>query len=259
MSFKIAASDFDGTLFRNRQISEEDLTAIKNWRSAGNKFGIVSGRAYTMLPSHFQKFNLKLDFAICDNGAIIYDGDEKIVYETELPKEILFEIIKEPFAEESLHVAFETSETVYCTSIKPASWLLREKEGWQSPLIMIEVAQIASLSKINQMALAFQSPEEAFAAAEKLNQKFGEYIFAQKNTHSVDIVVAGVNKGSGVENLLRVNNWSGKAYVIGDESNDLPMIRKFGGFTVSTAKDFVKHEATKVFDSVGAMLNNYCF
>ena len=38
---KIAASDFDGTLFRERNISAEDLAAIKSWRAAGNKFGIV--------------------------------------------------------------------------------------------------------------------------------------------------------------------------------------------------------------------------
>ena len=70
-------------------------------------------------------------------------------------------------------------------------------------------------------------------------------------------MTAGINKASGVEKLLEVCNWDGKVYVIGDESNDLPMIKKFGGYTVSTAKDFVKQEATEIFDSVGAMLKNF--
>ena len=53
-------------------------------------------------------------------------------------------------------------------------------------------------------------------------------------------------------------NWTGaKVFAVGDESNDLPMIKKFGGYTVATAKDFVKREAAQVFDSVGAMLNNF--
>ena len=90
-----------------------------------------------------------------------------------------------------------------------------------------------------------------------LNSKFDEWIFAQKNTHSLDIVPAGVNKARGVENLLRVKNWEAEVFVIGDESNDLPMIRHFNGYTVATAKDFVKREATKIFDSVGAMLNHF--
>ena len=79
MSFKVAASDFDGTLFINQQISAENLSAIRNWRALGNKFGIVTGRAYIMLTPHLEEYNLEIDFAICENGAIIHDGDGKII------------------------------------------------------------------------------------------------------------------------------------------------------------------------------------
>ena len=257
MSFKVAASDFDGTLFINQQITAENLSSIRNWRAAGNKFGIVTGRAYIMLPAHLQEFGLEIDFAICENGAIIHDGDGKIIFETELPKKILLEIINEPFVMKSMHLAFETAEKVYCANVKSTSWVLREKDKWNFSVEIIDSAQIESLPIINQLALDFQSPDEAQAAAEMLNRDFGEYIFAQKNTHSVDIVIAGMNKAVGVENLMKICDWRGKILVIGDESNDLPMIRKFNGFTVATAKDFVKNEATIIFDSVGAMLNHY--
>lgn len=257
MSFKVAASDFDGTLFQEQKISTEDFDAIKNWRADGNKFGIVTGRAYVMLTAHLRDFNLEADFIICDNGAIIYDGNGRIIYETELPKKILTEIMNEPFVQSTKHYAFETAGQVYCARVKSNSWVLREKNLWSFPLEIIEPAQIETLPPINQLALDFETPDEAFKASEMLNKKFGETIFAQKNTHSVDIVIKGVNKSAGVENLLRIMNWRGKVFVIGDESNDLPMIKHFGGYTVSTAKDFVKREATKIFDSVGDMLN--CF
>ena len=258
MNFKVAASDFDGTLFINQEISAENLSAIRNWRAAGNKFGIVTGRAYTMLPTHLKAFDLAIDFAICCNGAIIYDGAGKIIFESELPKKILLEIMREPFVQKSFHFAFETAEKVYCANVKENSWVLREKNRWKFPVEIISPAQIEILpKKINQLALDFANPDEARLAAEILNKKFGDEIFAQKNTHSVDIVVAGMNKAQGVENLLKICDWRGKTYVIGDESNDLPMIRHFGGFTVATAKDFVKNEATQIFDSVGAMLNNF--
>ena len=114
------------------------------------------------------------------------------------------------------------------------------------------------LGKINQFALLFETPDEAQAATDKLNQKFGEQIHAQKNTYSVDIVTAGINKAQGVENLLRLMGWGDAAiFAIGDESNDLAMIKKFGGYTVATAKDFVKREASAVFESVGMMLNHF--
>lgn len=257
MSFKVAASDFDGTLFINREISAENFTAIKTWRTDGNKFGIVTGRAYVMLTPHLQDFNLAVDFAICCNGAIIYDGDGRIIFETELPKKFLLEIMHEPFIRRTKHFAFETADKVYGADVKENSWMLSEQTLWNFPLEIIDAAQIETLPKINQLALDFESPDEAQEAAEILNQKFGDVIFAQKNTHSVDVVTAGINKAQGVKNLLRVCNWNGKVFVIGDESNDLPMIKTFGGYTVSTAKDFVKREATKIFDSVGTMLNYF--
>ena len=106
MSFKVAASDFDGTLFINQNITAETLTAIKNWRAAGNKFGIVTGRSYVMLIAHLKDFGLEVDFVICDNGAIIYDGDGKIIFETELPKNILIDITNEPYIMKSFHFLF---------------------------------------------------------------------------------------------------------------------------------------------------------
>lgn len=258
MSFKVASSDFDGTLFINQEITAETLTAIRNWRAAGNKFGIVTGRAYVMLIAHLRDFGLEVDFVICDNGAIIYDGDGKIIFETELPKKILIDITNEPYVMKSFHFLFETADDMFCVVNDENSWVLSEKLLWDFPLTLIDNAQdIDYLPPINQLALDFKTPDDAWAAAEKLNRKFGEHIYAQKNTHSVDVVIRGVNKGAGVENLLRVMNWQAEVYVIGDESNDLPMIRKFGGYTVATAKDFVKREAKAVFESVGAMLKNF--
>lgn len=257
MGIKVAASDFDGTIFREQQISAEDLESVRNWRLSGNKFGIVTGRAYVMLISHLKQFDLATDFNICCNGAIIYDGDGEIIFETELSKEILLDIMKEPFVEATKHYAFETALKIYCARVKSSSWVLREKNLWNFPLEIIDAAEISRLPKINQLALDFETPEEAYSAAKMLNKKFGEAIYAQKNTHSVDIVAKGINKSAGVENLLRVMKWKAETYVIGDESNDLPMIRDFGGYTVATAKDFVKREAKTVFYSVGNMLNHF--
>ena len=259
MSFKVAASDFDGTIYRGEKISDEDLTAIKNWRAAGNKFGIVTGRAFVMLEPHLKSYALDVDFSACCNGAAIYDGNGQIIFESELPKNFLLDVMNAPCARSTFHFAFEAADEVLCVIVDENSWVLREKNRWNFPLQIIDAAQIQTLTKkINQLALDFPSSEDAQVAADALNEKFGDKIFAQKNTHSVDIVPVGINKGSGVENLLQLNGWTGaKVFVIGDETNDLPMIKKFGGCTVATAKDFVKREATAVFDSVGAMLNNF--
>ncbi|MBQ7454137.1 MAG: HAD-IIB family hydrolase, partial [Selenomonadaceae bacterium] len=252
---KFAASDFDGTLYRDKKISADDLAAIKSWRAAGNVFGIVTGRAFTMLTPHLKEFNLDLDFAICDNGAIIFGGDAQIIFESELPKKILLDIMNDPFAAKSFHFLFEAADKIFFTCVKEPSWVLSEGARWN--LIPVDAAQIESLPKINQLALGFPSAEDAQVAADALNKKFGGKILAHRNTHSLDIVPAGISKAQGIEKILELRNWNGaEVFVIGDEANDLPMIKKFGGYTVTTAKDFVKREARAVFDSVGAMLTS---
>lgn len=255
MNFKVAASDFDGTLYRNGKISAADMSAISEWRTAGNKFGIVTGRPFIMLKPVLKELALAVDFAICGNGAIIYDGNEQIIFESELPKKILVDIMNEPSAANSFHFAFESADKFFCIVLKETSWTVREVKRWNFPIEFIDAAQVTSLPKINQLALGFDTPDEAQSVADVLNKKFGDKIFAQKNSNSLDIVAADINKAQGVENLLRLMNWHADIFVIGDESNDLPMIKKFGGYTVATAKDFVKREAEAVFDSVGAMLN----
>ena len=42
---KMIGSDYDGTLNRGG-INDTKLAAIKKWRRAGHKFGIVSGRGW---------------------------------------------------------------------------------------------------------------------------------------------------------------------------------------------------------------------
>ena len=256
MSFKFAASDFDGTLFRNEKISAEDIAAIKSWRAAGNMFGLVTGRPFVMLVPYFKKFGLDVDFVIGDNGAIIHGSNGQIIFQSEISKKILHAMTDEPCAAKSFHFLFETADDMFCIILDERSWLLREKLRWDFPLTLIDSVQVIdSLPQINQLALGFTTTEEAQAVADVLNRKFGDKIFAQRNSNSVDVTPAGVNKSAGVEKILELMNWrDAEVFVIGDEANDLPMIKKFGGYTVATAKGFVKREAKAVFDSVGEML-----
>ena len=66
---KIAACDFDGTLFRDGVVSEADLEAIADWRRSGNAFGIVTGRGRNTLLRDVKRFSIPYDFLICNNGA----------------------------------------------------------------------------------------------------------------------------------------------------------------------------------------------
>ena len=59
----------------------------------------------------------------------------------------------------------------------------------------------------------------------------------------------GVSKTEGVRALARLHPDS-RVCVIGDEMNDLDMIRAFQGFSVTTGNETVKQAASRVFDHV---------
>ena len=253
---KIAASDYDGTLFRQRTISDETVKGVHDWRAVGNKFGMVSGRDYGMLIPQLNHYGVEYDFAICNNGGIIRDKTGKILYQANIDSQTLKDMSQEPLVKKSFHYAFSAEDVTYLCHEAEGSWITREAKEWDFPIIKINESDIAALKGIHQFSLGFDEPEQSAECAASLNEKFGKIICADPNACSVDVTPIGVSKRQGLEHLMKAMAWSdSKLYVIGDEVNDLPMITAFNGYTVNTARDVIKSQASKVFSDVGEMLN----
>ena len=252
---KIAASDYDGTIFRERTISKVTVQGVHEWRVAGNKFGMVSGRDYGMLTPQLKHYGIEYDFIISNNGGIIRDKSGNVIYQANIDSKILKAISLEPLVRKSFHFAFSAKDTTYLCHDSEGSWIMREAKEWDFPITKIAEDEILNLVGIHQFSLGFDDPKISAQCATVLNEKFPAEIRAYPNAKSVDITPVGISKRQGLETLMKAMNWQGfELYVIGDEVNDLPMIQAFGGYTVNTARDEIKLQAKKVFDDVGEML-----
>ena len=252
---KIAASDYDGTLFRKGTISDITIQGVHNCRAAGNKFGMVSGRDYGMLIPQLNHYGVEYDFAICNNGGIIRDKSGNVLYEGNIDSQVLKSMSEEAIVRRSFHFAFSAKDVTYLCHESEGSWITREAKEWNFPIIKINESDILNLNDVHQFSLGFKQAEEATKCAESLNEKFGKNICAYPNACSVDVTPIGISKKQGLEYLFNAMNWNdSEIYVIGDEMNDLPMISAFGGYTVDTARDVIKSQARKVFSDVGEML-----
>ena len=255
---KIAASDYDGTLFRNGTISNETVEGVRLWRAAGNKFGMVSGRDYGMLKPQLKHYGVEYDFTICNNGGIIRDASDNVIYQKNIDARILEAMSREPLVRRSFHFAFSSEDVTYLCHEREGSWITREAKQWEFPTVKIEESEIATLERIQQFSLGFETPEQANACADVLNKNFSTNVRAYPNRCSVDITPAGVSKRQGLEELMKAMHWEDcKLCVIGDETNDLPMIKAFNGYTVETARAEIKSEAAGVFSDVGSMLKHF--
>ena len=81
---KVAASDYDGTLFRDDIITARDAEAIRKWRAAGHKFGVVSGRDHGMLMPQLKHYGVEYDYLACNNGGLISDDQERVLWEARI-------------------------------------------------------------------------------------------------------------------------------------------------------------------------------
>lgn len=255
---KIAATDYDGTLFRNGTISRETIESIRRWRQHGHKFGVISGRDYGMLVPQLRYYGVEFDYTVCNNGAIIRDAEGMVRYRSTIPAEALTAMVREPVMQESFHFAFSDVDATYLCHEFEGSWIMREAREWDFPIVEICEESIGELPAIHQLSLGFKKPDSSNACAAVLNRKYGEQIHAHPNACSLDVTPAEVNKQQGLEILMEVMGWQGaEVFAIGDETNDLPMLNAFGGYTVDTAREAIKKEARAVFKSVGAMLEHY--
>ena len=110
---KIAASDYDGTLYQQETICRENIEAIRKWRDAGGKFGVVTGRDFGMLVPQLRYYQIEFDFAVCNNGGIIFDRVGRVLFQSRISTDVLQAIARQPCVEDSLHFSFSAAEGTY--------------------------------------------------------------------------------------------------------------------------------------------------
>ncbi|WP_196593322.1 HAD-IIB family hydrolase [Pectinatus sottacetonis] len=259
---KVAASDFDCTLFfppkhfpSKAGIAKSDIEAITKWQKAGHRFGIVTGRNYQMLLKDTDSYDLQLDFAVCLTGAVVYGKNSNIVEQNPIDNIISRNIMLLPIFQQSRHIACFTPYATYVCIQSETSWFSVIRDLAQF-ITQIDFFTAECLKGICQISLQYDSAAEAAIAAKQINN-LNAGVMAYCNVTAVDIVRDNINKSAGLETVLTVNNWQkNKILTIGDGINDLPMIKKFAGFTVNTADEAIKRYAVKTYDNIADMLND---
>ena len=249
---KLAASDYDGTLFRRGQVSREDLAAIAAWRSRGHLFGLATGRDLNLIRDEISERQIPYDFLICDTGAGLYGPDLTPIHLAALPPQAAPLVMDHPATAGSLYRLFSRYGKTYLDLRSSRSWLT----GLGLPLIPIEPEEARKMTGLQQIGLEFSSPAEAQACAEALNRDFNG-LYAQQSSFCVDIIAAGCSKGAGLKLLLELKGWRPEAVLtVGDSENDLSMFDFWpqGAYVMADATDQVRARAHKVVESPAAML-----
>ena len=249
---KLFACDFDGTLYRNGTVAEDDRKACALARERGHRFGIVTGRGAKTLQRELDRFGLACDFIICNNGALVLDGAGRELERTELASSLRRMLLRHPAVARASHCALFDGKRMR---------VLEGKHGyWVNPRYPMPAASLGEAleDRLQQISLAFPSREEAETEAEVLRRETAGEALVLCSLSLVDIVGAGAGKSAGLRSLLGLWGMSAESVVaMGDDGNDIDMLRDFGGFAMAGSAKAVLEAGQGVASSVGEIVRRF--
>lgn len=232
MKIKAVFIDFDGTLFSHKSngIPESTLEAVRLLREKGIKVYLCTGRAPLEL-SWFDLKGLKLDGFVYNNGQLVIDENNEIIFKQPLEGKIK-EILVKIFEEKLLPIYFATLDDIYLNYDDGRVTECQKKVG----------SEVPHLGKYNgetiYMCSAFVNSEDEI---NKYNiREYGEVTYWQEG--AVDICPKNVSKVTGMKAILEKENISfDEVMGFGDGHNDIEMLKECGvGVCMGNGKDDVK-------------------
>ncbi|SER29429.1 hypothetical protein SAMN04487944_102270 [Gracilibacillus ureilyticus] len=274
MSFipKAICLDMDGTLLNNHnKISVSTIKIIEKIRNKGIKVFIVTGRSLEEIYEAAPR-DIKLDGVVTANGMITYVDGKKIL-EHELSTSVVNKVIKsarhhqiyyEVHPNDGRRLSFEEDKGYMTDMIdnnKPDEvgineWLDREIAIKENDIDWITELPDQKYSKMYCFSTSRETMKQWIRELEEMKME-EDFTTSSSSYHNVEVMVAGVNKATGIKALLQQYDIEpADAMAIGDSNNDLPMMR-FVGYPVGMKngtdqiKELVKEVTTYTNDQEG--------
>ena len=238
------AADYDGTL-KQGTITRLDLDAITKFRSLGNIFGVVTGRSLSMMKEEFDKFDLKFDFFIAQNGAIAFTDTFTTIYETQINPIVSARLINmlQKLGPAMYGAATRDKHTVFHMSRQ----FYDERIAYYDIPLIVETWH--NLNGILSFFICDFSSDAISELYNKLSSEFSDLLSFHYNDGTIDVTAPGLNKSKGVQRVIEFFKPQ-CALTIGNEMNDLSMIVDFGGFSVANGRPEVQAAASRVFENI---------
>lgn len=248
---KIVASDYDGTLFFTKRISLRNLWAIHKWRRTGNKFGIVTGRSGESITQALKQHRLKVDFLVCNNGGVVFDGDGKLLKRFEIDFNKAEELIEEIRQ-------MECNSFVVNDGFRRAKEIVNshtEDKKYGTYNSTFHVQDILNEERICQIVISLNDDELGKKIAEYINIKYKGFMSAYVNVKCVDIVPYQISKADGLAYVAQYYGYNkDDIYAIGDSYNDLPMLEAYQSATLHSARKEIIEQSEIVVKDVAAFM-----
>lgn len=223
LSKTIFVSDLDGTLLMSdKTLSPRDVAAIKRYTDAGGIFVIASGRPLHTVTDFIPSIG-GAPMILC-NGGVIYDACKgQVLYEVDLPdiaKTILGDVRgRYP----------DISPEIYTFSNRYFFHMNTVEKWHQHILGGISFTKVSDPGDINEpwTKMLFADEVKVINELTEFVKRYGDdkVRFVRSFTKFLEVLPAGVSKGSALSELKRIMKWEDRFIAAaGDYDNDLEML-----------------------------------
>ena len=234
---KIIASDYDGT-FNHNGIDDMKRAAVSSWRKNGNLFGIISGRGYPSLKEVVDSKPFEYDFLICNNGAVIYNENEELIFEVRCNGIFAKQLITDMFKWECPMANIDKDIPV----------MVRNGNAKKGEYTLNTLPEI---TYFNQISTYLDTVDEATVVVKKIEEKYSDVLTPLQNGVCIDIVPKGVNKAQGIYALIeKVGATYDDVIAVGDNINDTHMIAEFRSYAMENAVNSIKELADYIISDI---------
>ncbi len=200
---KVLISDYDGTFYTNEESIKTNIDKTNEFMKK-NIFVIATGRSLQDFKRKEEEYDIKYNYLIINHGATIIK-DNQTIYNKIINKNILPDILKDIDIE-------NTDFNFFCNN---------------------QNSRVSSTEKeLTKIHVSYASEEKLNEIYDKLISKYNEYIniYIMNNKKSLEIISNEANKTNAIEFLITHEKFSKKdIYTIGDNQNDLEMIKDYNG------------------------------
>ena len=222
---KLLATDLDGTLLFDNQVSAADIAALRSWRRAGNLLTTATGRSQEAARAALEGTGLEFDYHVLISGAVVRDGAGGVIHSKYVPADVVAEVLQWLRGQERIAVFATTAEGPY-----QLLWSTVPQEVEQSISFHHNSCSPRDLEDKQVVCIPVwaprEDPGEIAAMATRLEERFGHVVDVHQNQDFIDLVPKDCSKGTGLElvaNRLRQEGKQVLIYTMGDSFNDVPM------------------------------------
>lgn len=244
MLIRLIASDMDGTLLDGHsEVPPETYDLILALREKGVHFAASSRRRFDRLCQFFAPVRDKMDF-VAANGAQVYVDGELVDREVFSHLGIR-RLAKTVGKFESLHMALFDDEKSFLLDDEDKFVREIDKDLPNAERIWYLPGPDVSILKISIYCEDGHVMDYAYALSRELGD---EFLFAPSGTHWIDALQRGVNKATGIEQVMAHHGITrDEVMAFGDSMNDYEIIRFVGtGCAMANGRPALKAVANRV-------------